>query len=153
AKTLGCSRRARVAVAARRLLSDARMLLRVIVSAIAIATTACAAADGADPDMVGEAGKLLFTDGTADAFRALRVANTLTAASLQHDAKLTASASRNLVARRAGADGVDGTADDRPFYTLAELDAVRDVGAGSINRLAAYGRAHVELLGASLRVD
>jgi murein DD-endopeptidase MepM/ murein hydrolase activator NlpD len=142
--------------AAWRLLGDARMLVRPLVSAvIAIAASGCLAAAGedADPDRVGEAGKLPFPDGSVDAFRALRIANALTAASLQHDVKLTASAARAIVARRAGADGVDGTADDRPFYTLAELDAVRDVGTGSLNRLAAYGRAHGELLGARLRID
>lgn len=131
-------------------------MLRAIVPAlIAVASSGClaAATDGADPDAVGQAGELPFADGTADAFRALRVANTLSALSLQRNAKLTTSAARNIVARRAGPDGIDGSADDRPFYTLAELDAVRDVGPAMIGRLATYGRAHPEVLGASLHVD
>src|SRR4051812_7178496 len=122
-----------------------------ILLVIAIATTGCLATGaGAGDDPAVESGKLAFADGSPDAGNALRTANTASAAAMRQGAGLTASAASNRVARRAGPDGVEGTADDRPFYTLAELDAVRDVGVGSINRLAAYGRAHRELFGAAL---
>ncbi|HEU4732973.1 MAG TPA: hypothetical protein VFT22_33995, partial [Kofleriaceae bacterium] len=97
-----------------------------------------------------EAGQLSFTDGSVDALCALRAANGATQAAIQNDAGLTSVAARNLVARRAGPDGIDGTADDRPFYTLAELDAVAEIGDASITRLAAYGHAHPELFGPAL---
>lgn len=121
---------------------------------IAIATTGCLATGaGEGDDPAAEAGKLAFGDGSPDAVNALRTANTASAAVLRQGAGLTTSAASNLVARRAGPDGVDGTADDRPFYTLAELDAVPEVGVGTINRLASYGRAHRELFGAALHTD
>ena len=41
----------------------------------------------------------------------------------------------------------------RPLYTIAELDAVREVGPAMIGRLATYGGAHPEILGAALHVD
>lgn len=46
---------------------------------------------------------------------------------------------RNLVAARAGADKVPGTPDDRVFATVAEVDAVPQVGTSSMAALDAYG--------------
>lgn len=119
---------------------------------MALAVSGCLATGSGDAgdDAAVESGKLAFTDGSPDAINALRAANTASAAALQRGAGLTSTAAANLVARRAGPDHVDGTADDQPFYKLAELDAVAAVGVGSINRLAAYGRAHRELFGPAL---
>jgi murein DD-endopeptidase MepM/ murein hydrolase activator NlpD len=105
------------------------------------------------PDLVSEVGAVMFGDDSADAVRALRVANGANAAVLQADANLSSGAANSIVARRAGPDGIDGSSDDRPFYTLAELGAVQEVDAATLNDLAAYGRAHSEVLGASLHVN
>jgi murein DD-endopeptidase MepM/ murein hydrolase activator NlpD len=93
-----------------------------------------------------------IADGSLDAIRALRTANTASVTVLRRDARLTTPAAQNIVARRNGADGIAATADDRPFYTLAELDAVREIGPAMIGRLATYGAAHPEIFGTALRV-
>lgn len=48
----------------------------------------------------------------------------------------------NLVARRDGPDGRFGTADDRPFATFEEIDAVRYVGPVTVRRLLNYASAN-----------
>jgi DNA uptake protein ComE-like DNA-binding protein len=47
-------------------------------------------------------------------------------------------AARNLIARRDGPDGVFGTADDLPFETFEEIDAVPQVGPAAIRALLEY---------------
>jgi peptidase M23-like protein len=128
-------------------------MLRALVPLMLASGCLAAASGDAASDSASEAGKIPFADGTVDAFRALRVANTATAVALQRGAGLTTSAARAIVARRAGPDGVDGNDDDRPFYTLGELDAVAGVGTASISRLASYGRAHPELFGPALHIN
>jgi len=136
--------------------SEPPMLVRYLVSAATVVASLSGclaiAEDPADPELFAEAAALPFADGSPAAIRALRVANSATVAVLQSDVTLTAAAASNIVAQRAGLDQVDGTADDRLFYTLAALDAVPEVGAASLSRLAAYGLAHSELFGASLHI-
>lgn len=48
-----------------------------------------------------------------------------------------------ILARRRGPDGQDGTADDRPFTSVADVDAVFGVGPVTLERLAERGRAWV----------
>jgi len=57
---------------------------------------------------------------------------------LDVDAGLDRRAATNLVAHRAGADGVDGTADDRPFEDVAQVDAVSYVGPAALDALLIY---------------
>lgn len=133
-----------------------RCCLATIV-AIAGSLSGCATAsvEGDEADAVPESvsvGAAAITDGSPDALRALRVANSASVTVLRRDAHLTAPAARNIVARRDGADRVRGTADDRPFYTLAELDAVPQVGPATLGRLATYGGMHPELLGTGFRI-
>jgi len=47
-------------------------------------------------------------------------------------------AATSLVQRRAGQDGQHGSADDRPFHSLDEVDAVAWVGPVSIQRMSSY---------------
>ncbi|HEY4116820.1 MAG TPA: hypothetical protein VGM56_03140 [Byssovorax sp.] len=55
---------------------------------------------------------------------------------------LDSRAAKGIVARRAGADGVFPSADDAPFATVADLDAVPYVGASALAKLRAYATAH-----------
>ena len=57
-------------------------------------------------------------------------------------AGLDARAARNIVAARAGRDGVSPSADDVLFQDLAALDAVPYVGEVAFQRLDAWALAH-----------
>ncbi len=132
------------------------MLVQRVVPGVMAAVLLCdcmaSTSDEARPDLSFDVDGLTVADDTADAVRALRVANAVTAAVLRSDVSLSRAAADRIVARRAGPDGIDGTADDRPFYKLAELDAASGLGESARSRLAAYGRAHGELLGARLTI-
>jgi hypothetical protein len=56
--------------------------------------------------------------------------------------KLDARAAKNIVAARNGADGVYPSADDAPFKSTAELDAITYVGSATLAKLQAYAIAH-----------
>jgi len=56
--------------------------------------------------------------------------------------KLDSRAAKNVLAVRNGPDGIYPSADDKPFTTLAALDAVPYVGASAISKLRAYAAAH-----------
>jgi DNA uptake protein ComE-like DNA-binding protein len=71
----------------------------------------------------------------------LEVVNTATLAALDDDAGLDSRAAENIVARRDGADGAPGTADDRLYTSLAELDAVAYVGESALAKLLAYAES------------
>lgn len=81
-----------------------------------------------------------LTEGTPEARAVLKVANTLSQAQLRTEAKLSALASKNIAARRNGPDAAQGTADDRPFASLADLSGVCQVGNVAMKALAAYAR-------------
>ncbi len=84
----------------------------------------------ADHDDVAEAQGLL-TEGSADAVGVLALVNapTTTFEVLDIDARLDRRAARGLV-------------DGRPFDSVAQVDAVRWVGASALNKLVAYSRAN-----------
>lgn len=86
-------------------------------------------------DEVSAAARLVDGTPEADAVLALLNAATTTVEVLDIDARLDVRAARNLIARRNGPDGVFGTADDRPFSTIAEVDAVKYVGPKALARL------------------
>jgi murein DD-endopeptidase MepM/ murein hydrolase activator NlpD len=93
-----------------------------------------------------------IVEGSLDARRALLIANSGTAAGLQFTVGLSQLASQNIAARRDGADGIAGTADDSPYYTLAQLGAVPAVDQTAIARLASYAASHPERWGTGLQV-
>ncbi len=77
-------------------------------------------------------------DGTVDACAVLYVANRATLTQLDVDAALDSRAANGIVARRAGADKVDGTDDDKPFLTIKELDDISYVATTAFTALRAY---------------
>jgi hypothetical protein len=63
-------------------------------------------------------------------------------AAVLHDAvKLDSRAATGIAAHVRGADGALGTADDNPFDTLAELDAIPYVGTTALSKLDAFAVA------------
>ena len=83
-----------------------------------------------------------ISEGSPDALGVLRVANELSRTQLDVDVGLTSTAAKAIDAYRLGTDATANTADDRAFHTLAELDAVKYVGAVAFTHLLAYAREH-----------
>jgi phosphatidylserine/phosphatidylglycerophosphate/cardiolipin synthase-like enzyme len=81
-------------------------------------------------------------EGSPEALGVLRLVNDTkeTAATLKSGAKVTTRVATNIVKHRNGADGSAGTADDDPYDTLAELDAIPYVGPSTLNALLARAR-------------
>ena len=61
---------------------------------------------------------------------------------LDLEAGLDARAAAGIVAHRNGPDAIAGTADDDPFDTLTELDAVRWVGDSALTKLLSFARTY-----------
>lgn len=66
-----------------------------------------------------------------------------TATSLTSEAQIDARAAKGIVGARDGADGKQGTADDQPFQTIAQLDAVPWVGPATLAKLDMFAAAHL----------
>lgn len=66
-----------------------------------------------------------------------------TLAVLRQDARIESRAAKGIVAFRAGVDGVLGTADDKRFASVAQVDAVPYVGAVALAKLDAYAATQV----------
>ncbi|HUH02724.1 MAG TPA: hypothetical protein VML75_12080 [Kofleriaceae bacterium] len=71
----------------------------------------------------------------------LALANTASLTALDIDAALDRRAAENIIAHRVGPDQQPGTSDDDPFDDLDELDAVKYVGASTIDKLLVYAYA------------
>ena len=89
----------------------------------------------------GPADKARFDEGSVEAALILRAANTLSHPVLDDEVGLDRRAADNIVATRAGDDGVEGTEDDTPFATLEALDAVSYVGPVALQSLYDYAYA------------
>ena len=63
-------------------------------------------------------------------------------AALDDDVQLDSRAAKNIVEHRNGVDGLAGTADDRTFMSIADLDAISYVGDGALARMRDYAVAH-----------
>ncbi len=61
---------------------------------------------------------------------------------LDNDVMLDTRAAKNIIAARDGADAVELTADDKPYASIAALDAVPYVGDAAFERLLAFAKAH-----------
>ena len=61
---------------------------------------------------------------------------------LDVDVALDRRAAENIIAYRDGADGVNGTADDRLFASIEELDMIPYVGPAALDAMAAYALAN-----------
>lgn len=108
-------------------------MLRPLPFLALIALSACAAADAQlapSPALESETGaEALLTLDDSDTGRILFVANTASLEELDDDARLDSRAANNIVA-------------DRPFATLAELDAVSYVGDRALGKLKTYAYAN-----------
>ncbi len=71
-------------------------------------------------------------------------------ATLDVAAGLDSRAAANIVAKRNGTDGVAPSGDDYFFTTIAELDAITDVGDAAFAKLAAYAATHPAPAGESV---
>jgi hypothetical protein len=77
-------------------------------------------------------------ENSLEAFGLLEFLNQTDLVELDIDAALDKRAARNLMAFREGADGQMGTADDREFVSVAEVDAVKRIGPATLSKLVAY---------------
>jgi phosphatidylserine/phosphatidylglycerophosphate/cardiolipin synthase-like enzyme len=123
---------------------------RVLASLLLAALLTPAGGCGGDDPLDGEAAG--FPDGKADggidegsaearAVLALVNDRRVDVATLDGEGGLHLTAATNIVAHRDGPDGVPGTADDDPYDSLAELDAVPFVGPVALARLLDLARA------------
>ncbi|MCB9677498.1 MAG: hypothetical protein H6737_20485 [Alphaproteobacteria bacterium] len=109
----------------------------------ALAAVGCAPFEPGAGPMLDDASHRALVDGSPEAHGVLALLNDAgtTVDLLDDDAGLDVRAARGLVARRDGADGRQGTADDRPYTSIAEVDAVKYVGPAALDRLSAYAQA------------
>lgn len=119
--------------------------LAALISMVAISLPACLDAEVEDAEQDGFiSGKADggIDEGSPEALGVLALVNdaTMTAAKLKSDAHVTARVATNIVKHRTGPDGAAGTADDDPFDTLAELDAVPYVGNATLSALVELAR-------------
>lgn len=91
----------------------------------------------AEPSM-GAAAQAVATATPYEERIVLELVNSASEQTLDEDARLDSRAARNIVAHRAGPDGVDGTADDDRFDSWAELDAISYVGDTALALLVDY---------------
>lgn len=114
--------------------------------ALVLAATGCLA-EGDEGDPVDESfltdgkGDGAISEGSAEAHGILQLVNNGSLAQLKSTG-ITSTALKNIDAHRIGPDKLPYSPDDRTFATLAELDAVKNVGVTTFNRLLAYARAN-----------
>jgi phosphatidylserine/phosphatidylglycerophosphate/cardiolipin synthase-like enzyme len=126
--------------------------------ALSMAPLACSSGDdpldGEDsgfPDGKSDGG---IDEGSPEALAVLALCNdrSVDAAELDDEGRLNGTAAKNIVAHRDGADGDPDTADDDPFDSLAELDAVKFVGPVALDALLDYA-IEKGLLGGSAEIE
>jgi hypothetical protein len=112
-------------------------------TAILAVLTLCACAVS-DPESALDDSRPALEDGTVEALGILGLLNdpTTTFELLDDAVGLDRRAAANLIAYRNGSDGSVGTADDRAFGSVAEIDAVRWVGSSAIAKLVDYATAN-----------
>lgn len=108
-----------------------------------MAVLAGCAADGVGPGENGNSGRVI-DEGTREAAGVLLFLNDTgtTQRLLDIDAALDSRAATNLIAHRNGPDGAYGTSDDNPFDTIAEVDAVSQVGDAALRAILDYAGAN-----------
>ena len=130
-----------------------------ILSALVVTLPACTSAedveDGIDdafPDGKADGG---IEEGSPEALGVLALVNdkTLTASGLKAAAGVTTRVANNITKYRNGADGAAGTADDNPFDTLAELDAIPYVGPATLDALLEAARDRGLVGGGAAKID
>ncbi|XXF77943.1 proprotein convertase P-domain-containing protein [Myxococcaceae bacterium GXIMD 01537] len=88
-----------------------------------------------------------LSEGTSASIGMLSFLNSTTLTVLDTEVPLNALAAQNIMAYRAGPDGVLHTADDRRFVSVAQVDAVPQVGPATMDALELYvrGTGRVEM--------
>jgi phosphatidylserine/phosphatidylglycerophosphate/cardiolipin synthase-like enzyme len=112
---------------------------------LVLAPLACAGDEALDdenagfPDGKSDGG---IDEGSPEALAVLALVNdtSVDAGELDDDAGLHATAAKNIIAHRDGSDAAAATADDDPYDTLAELDAVPFVGPIALAALLDYAK-------------
>lgn len=101
-----------------------------------------AATDGADDAFLadGKADSLGVREGSAAACGVLKLASEASAALLTNELRLDRRAVANILSYRLGPDGTAGTADDRRFDSLAQLDDIKYMGTVAFTKLTDYVR-------------
>lgn len=122
-----------------------RFPLLGLVSLLAVTGPACVSAEVEDGERDGfPSGKADggIDEGSPEALGVLALVNDaqMSATRLKADAGVTIRVANNIVNHRRGADAQDGSADDDPFDTLAELDAIPYVGPATLNALLELAR-------------
>lgn len=122
-----------------RLPISARVLALLLASSVGL--VACAAeSDDAGEEGVSDESDL--TEGSPEARAVLALVNhrETTAEVLTKEGGLTTTTTSAILGHRDGADGALGTDDDDAYDTLAELDAIRGVGAATLQKLVTLAR-------------
>lgn len=114
-----------------------------VVSVVVAGCTAGAAQDGASDNFLSGGKADGFDVTAAETAAILEVVNTADVVTLRDDIGLTDRSARNVIAYRAGDDGVLATKDDVVFATLAELDAVPYIGKYAFTALLGYVQANI----------
>jgi hypothetical protein len=108
-----------------------------LIAALLLSLTACAlAGDGATPTARE------IAEGSPEALGLLAFLNQTSEAVLDDEVGLSSRAAANLMAFRAGADSTLGSSDDREFQSVAEVDAVPQVGPVTLETLVDFAIAH-----------
>ena len=94
-------------------------------------------AAGCAMDATDSASSSATSISQSDALKILEFVNypTTTEAVLDGNVKLDSRAAKAIVAKRNGKDGIYPSADDAPFATLADLDAIAYVGDSALTKL------------------
>lgn len=117
---------------------------RLSLAVIASIGATCSEEDGDASDdsfLAGGKADSTIAEGSCSATGVLRLVDQTATDALRKGAKLSPRAANGIAAFRVGDDGVAGTADDRLFMTLAELDGVPYVGPATFKQLLAYAEA------------
>jgi hypothetical protein len=115
--------------------------------AIALGSFACTSSDEGDPrdeDVIvdGKSDAFDIAEGSPDALGVLDLVNEADRDMFRTKIGLAENAYTQILKHKAGADGVNGNADDVAFATLTELDEVPFVGLQAFEKLIKYARSH-----------
>lgn len=118
------------------------MRTAALITALSLLTVACVPDASSDaPAADADATARTLSEGSDEATIVLYLANHLDQDALDDDVTLDSRAAANIVAHRAGTDGVEGTSDDDVIDSLAELDGISYVGSSAMGELLDFGLA------------
>ncbi|QSQ27546.1 proprotein convertase P-domain-containing protein [Pyxidicoccus parkwayensis] len=119
-----------------------------------VALSCGAAPSGGEPTaaLVTTQSQALLADSTPSATGVLSFLNdwSTTVSVLDNDVPLNAQAAQAIIAWRAGPDGIEHTADDRRFVSIAQVDAVPYVGPAALADLEWYAKGTGRVTGLAL---